>query len=129
MLKFLDLSGAKVCTFCRSRQELSNKYLAFTCKNWLRFSRERASQILDVIQFIYSIHSLLTSEDLGLSLRSHAQKIRSGPKSAAKPGESVWRSRREDISTKAKKLMPYAQERFPSIKMRATHATSQQLYT
>ena len=27
MLKFLDLSGANVCTSCRSRQELFNEYL------------------------------------------------------------------------------------------------------
>ena len=26
-LKILDLSGAEVCTSCRSRQELSNEYL------------------------------------------------------------------------------------------------------
>ena len=38
------LSGAKACKSCRSRQELSNEYLVFTCKIRLRFSRERASQ-------------------------------------------------------------------------------------
>ena len=32
----------------------------FACKNRLRHSRERASQNLEVIQFIFSIHSLLT---------------------------------------------------------------------
>ena len=35
-----------MCTFCKSRQEFSNpnsnEYL-LTCKNWLRYSRERAS--------------------------------------------------------------------------------------
>ena len=27
LLNFLELSGAKICTSCRSRQELSNEYL------------------------------------------------------------------------------------------------------
>ena len=31
---------------CRSRQELSNEHLLFTCKNRLRCSRDRASQSL-----------------------------------------------------------------------------------
>ena len=34
----------KVCKSCRSRQELSNEYLVFTCKIWCRYRRERASQ-------------------------------------------------------------------------------------
>ena len=38
----LFLSGAKASKSCRSRQELSNEYLVFTCKIWLRYSRERA---------------------------------------------------------------------------------------
>ena len=33
-----------VCKSCRSRQELSNEYLVFTCKIWLRYSLERASE-------------------------------------------------------------------------------------
>ena len=40
------LSGAEACKSCRSRQELSNEYLVFTCKIRLRYSRERASQSL-----------------------------------------------------------------------------------
>ena len=56
----------KVCESCRSRQERSNEYLVIfssyyvvcTCKNRLRYSRERASQRLKVVQFIFSIHSL-----------------------------------------------------------------------
>ena len=43
------LSGAKACKSCRSRQELSNEYLVFTCKIWRRYSRERASQSLQKI--------------------------------------------------------------------------------
>ena len=31
-----------MCLSCRSRQELSNEYFVFTCKNWRRYSRERA---------------------------------------------------------------------------------------
>ena len=31
---------------CRPRQELSKRYLVFTCKIWLRYSRERALQSL-----------------------------------------------------------------------------------
>ena len=31
---------------CRPRQELSDDYLVFTCKIWLRYSRERASYSL-----------------------------------------------------------------------------------
>ena len=31
---------------CRSRRELSNAYLVFTCKMWLRYTRERALQSL-----------------------------------------------------------------------------------
>ena len=44
------LSGAKACQSCRSRQELSNEYLVFTCKIRLRYSRERASQSLPKIR-------------------------------------------------------------------------------
>ena len=36
----------QMCEPCRSRQELSNVYLVFACKNRLRHSRERASQSL-----------------------------------------------------------------------------------
>ena len=32
----VDSKGAKVCKSCRSRQELSNEYLVFTCKIRLR---------------------------------------------------------------------------------------------
>ena len=42
-------SGSKVCKSCRSRQEPSNEYLAFTCTIWRRYSRERASQSLPII--------------------------------------------------------------------------------
>ena len=38
-----------MCKSCRSRQELSNEYLLFTCKIWRRYSRERASQNLPKI--------------------------------------------------------------------------------
>ena len=41
----------------RSRRELSKKYLLFSSKSRLRYSRERASQNLEVIQFILSIDS------------------------------------------------------------------------
>ena len=37
------------CKSFSSRQELSNKYLVFTCKIWRRYSRERASQSLPKI--------------------------------------------------------------------------------
>ena len=43
------LTGAEVCKSCRSRQEPSNEYLAFTCTIWRRYSRERASQSLPKI--------------------------------------------------------------------------------
>ena len=45
----LEAQGAKACKSCRSRQELSNEYLVFTCKIRLRYSRERASQSLPTI--------------------------------------------------------------------------------
>ena len=48
-LTFWMLSGAKTCKYCRSRQELSNEYLVFTCKIRLRYSRERASRRLPKI--------------------------------------------------------------------------------
>ena len=44
------LSGAKICTSCRSRQEFSNESLLFACKNLRRYSRERASQSLQEIR-------------------------------------------------------------------------------
>ena len=46
MVFLLDAKGAKACTSCRSRQELSSEYLVFTCKHRLRYSRGRASQSL-----------------------------------------------------------------------------------
>ena len=46
LLKHWGLSGAKASKSCRSRQELSNKFLVFTSKHWRRYSRERASQSL-----------------------------------------------------------------------------------
>ena len=49
----LSAERCKVCRSCRSRQELSNEYSVFTCKNRLRYSREWASQSLEVIQFIF----------------------------------------------------------------------------
>ena len=55
------LSGAKACKSCRSCQEFSNEYLVFTCKIRLRYSRERASPSLDVMQFTFSIRSLLAA--------------------------------------------------------------------
>ena len=58
MVFLLDSKGAKACKSCRSRQELSNEYLLFTYKNRRRYSRERVSQILEVIQFISSLTSL-----------------------------------------------------------------------
>ena len=45
-LIFWMLSGAEVCKSCRSRQELSNEYLVFTCNISRRYSREQASQSL-----------------------------------------------------------------------------------
>ena len=42
LLKYWGLGGAKACEACRSRRELPNEYLGFTCKIWLRCSRERA---------------------------------------------------------------------------------------
>ena len=41
-----DSKGAKMCKSCRSRQELSDEYVLFSCKKLLRYSRERASQSL-----------------------------------------------------------------------------------
>ena len=35
-----------MCISCRSRPELSNEYLVFTCKHRLRYSQERASPSL-----------------------------------------------------------------------------------
>ena len=59
--KSLDSRGAKVCRSCRSRQKLSHEYLVFTCKNRLRYIRERASQSLGAIKvwgrFNLFIHS------------------------------------------------------------------------
>ena len=49
MIFLLDSKGAKACKSCKSRQELSNEYLVFTYKIWLRYSRERASQSLPKI--------------------------------------------------------------------------------
>ena len=46
----LDSQGAKVCKSCRSRQELSNGYLLFTCKIWLRYSRGGASESLPKVR-------------------------------------------------------------------------------
>ena len=40
----------KCVSLGRSRQELSNEYLLFTCKIWRRYSRERASQSLPKIR-------------------------------------------------------------------------------
>ena len=56
----LSLSGAEVRKSCRSRQMLSNEYLLleFTSKSRLRYSRERTSQSLRVIQFIFFIRLL-----------------------------------------------------------------------
>ena len=55
-----------MCKFCRAREELSNEYAVCTCKNRLRYSRERASQILKVIQLIFSFHSLRVPHDHGV---------------------------------------------------------------
>ena len=48
---------------CRSRRELSNEYLLFTCKSnltiWLRYSRERASER---VQKMYALKSILEEE-------------------------------------------------------------------
>ena len=41
-----DSKIAEVCKSCRSRQELSDEYVLFSFKKWLRYSRERASQSL-----------------------------------------------------------------------------------
>ena len=48
-MKFCMLSGEKTCKSCRSRQELSNESLVFTCTIWLRCNREQASQSLPKI--------------------------------------------------------------------------------
>ena len=66
---------------CRSRRELSNEYLLFTCKIWLRYSRERAYLIL--INFsslqLFNFDRALASETAkGASgVRSRAE-VRSG---------------------------------------------------
>ena len=58
IVEFGAVKGAKVCKSCRSRQELSNEYLIlFTCKNRLRYSRDRVCPNLEVIQQIFSIDS------------------------------------------------------------------------
>ena len=46
------MSGAKVCTSCRSRQELSKEY--FFCKIWRRYSRERASLSLEKMNELFN---------------------------------------------------------------------------
>ena len=61
------LQKTHTCKSCRSRQELSNEYLLFTCKNRLRCSRERASQSLPK-----------NSQQLEKSLKKHRQKY-AGP--------------------------------------------------
>ena len=47
-----------MCTFCKSRQELSNpnsnEYL-LTCKSWHRYSRERASHFFVEISTEFAI--------------------------------------------------------------------------
>ena len=83
-LKCWDRSGAKVCTSCRSRQELSHERLVFTCKNRLRYSRERASQSLKVIQFIYPLDS---------SGQAARRAAAASEKSRQKPAFTHWRSR------------------------------------
>lgn len=52
LLKYSGLSGAKACKYCRSRQELSHKYLAFVCKIRLRYSRD---ELLHVFRWVYVI--------------------------------------------------------------------------
>ena len=52
-LKFCDLSGAKVCNSCRSRQELSNEYLP--AKIGVDTAENEPLKVWRKIQFI--IHS------------------------------------------------------------------------
>ena len=60
LLKFSGRSSANIYTSCKSGQELSHEYLLFTCKHWLRYSRERASQNLRVNSCICSFASLVS---------------------------------------------------------------------
>ena len=58
-------NGAKEC-IVRSRRELSNEYLVFTCKIWIRYSRERAWFQADLI-----FKNVLPSRDFILPCVSH----------------------------------------------------------
>ena len=49
-------------------------YLVSTCKNRLRYSRERSSQNFEVIQFVFSIHSLGREDDDAGGLR-HGHQV------------------------------------------------------
>ena len=65
-------SCAKICKSCRSRQELSNECLLFTCKMLRRYSREGASQSLQKIsqrleKSIYIKTGLTVRKNIGVS--------------------------------------------------------------
>ena len=53
LLKFWDLSGAKECKSCRSRKIKNAAKWLFGCYRSCPYSRERASQSLRVISFIF----------------------------------------------------------------------------
>ena len=44
-----------LCKSCRSREELSNQCLLFTCKIWRRYTREGASESLSKISKLVTI--------------------------------------------------------------------------
>ena len=46
----VDSKTVQRCALCRSRRELSNDYLLFTCKMWLRYSREPALSSLPALR-------------------------------------------------------------------------------
>ena len=79
------MQDSQVCKSCRSRQELSHEYLLFARKNRLRYSRERASQSLEVVSS-KNTHSP-PSSDRGVAVPEASENSPSG--SAAAGGAVV----------------------------------------
>ena len=69
------MQDLQVCKSCRSRQELSHEYLLFTCKIWYRYSRERHSQSLEVLSFIYSSASVAGAVRVDLYTRTNLREL------------------------------------------------------
>ena len=66
----LDSQGEKACKSCRSRQELSNEYSL--AKTGLDKAEKEPSQSVEVIRFIFSIHSLGAAKSQPRTLRDRA---------------------------------------------------------